>query len=194
MEGGQVSDDYKASMLFSRSVVSNSLRPHGHSPPGSAVHEIFQARTLEWIAISFARRSSQPRNWTHSSCLAGALPLSTWEALSSYCCVLKLLRVFYLSTVPSAIPFYEPTPGSRWGFWGLILAAWERMSWLISNVCSGQADEAWQTCPIYLQLLEHKELNLSHGEVSVAKKSWLWWWPCTSRTPVGCQCQPLDDK
>ena len=70
---------YKASMLFSRSVMSNSLRPHGHSPPGSAVHEIFQARTLEWIAISFARRSSQPRNWTHSSCLAGALPLSTWK-------------------------------------------------------------------------------------------------------------------
>jgi len=31
------------------------------SPPGSCVHEIFQARILEWVAISFSRGSSQPR-------------------------------------------------------------------------------------------------------------------------------------
>ena len=29
------------------------------SPPGSSVHEIFQARILEWVAISFSRGSSQ---------------------------------------------------------------------------------------------------------------------------------------
>ena len=29
---------------------------------GSSVHGIFQARVLEWIAISFSRGSSQPRN------------------------------------------------------------------------------------------------------------------------------------
>ena len=28
------------------------------SPPGSSVHGIFQARTLEWVAISFSRGSS----------------------------------------------------------------------------------------------------------------------------------------
>ena len=33
------------------------------SPPGSSVHGILQARTLECIAISFSRRSSQPRDW-----------------------------------------------------------------------------------------------------------------------------------
>ena len=37
--------------------------------PGSSVHEIFQARVLEWVAISFSRGSSQPRNWTHISCI-----------------------------------------------------------------------------------------------------------------------------
>ena len=43
------------------SVVSNSLRPHGlYSLPGSFVHGIFQPRTLEWVAISFPRGSSQP--------------------------------------------------------------------------------------------------------------------------------------
>ena len=36
------------------SVVSNSVRPIDGSPPGSAVPGILQARTLEWIAISFS--------------------------------------------------------------------------------------------------------------------------------------------
>ena len=31
------------------------------SLPGSSIHGIFQARILEWVAISFPRRSSQPR-------------------------------------------------------------------------------------------------------------------------------------
>ena len=34
------------------------------SPPGSSVHDIFQARMLEWVAISFSRVSSQPRDHT----------------------------------------------------------------------------------------------------------------------------------
>ena len=31
------------------------------SLPGSSVHGILQARILEWVAISFSRRSSRPR-------------------------------------------------------------------------------------------------------------------------------------
>ena len=34
------------------------------SLPGSSVHEIFQARILEWVAISFSTGSSQPRDQT----------------------------------------------------------------------------------------------------------------------------------
>ena len=45
--------------------------PMDCSPPGSSVRGIFQARTLEWVAISFARRSSQPRDWTQVSRIAG---------------------------------------------------------------------------------------------------------------------------
>ena len=44
--------------------------PMDCSPPGSSVHEIFQASILEWVAISF-RGSSQPRDWTQVSCTAG---------------------------------------------------------------------------------------------------------------------------
>ena len=45
------------------------------SLPGSSVHGIFQARILEWVAISFSRGSSQPRDepWSSALC-ADALP------------------------------------------------------------------------------------------------------------------------
>ena len=39
------------------------------SPPGSSVHGIFQAIVLEWIAISFSRGSSPPRDRTRVSCM-----------------------------------------------------------------------------------------------------------------------------
>ena len=37
----------------------------------SSVHGIFQARVLEWVAISFSRGSSQPRDWTRVSRIVG---------------------------------------------------------------------------------------------------------------------------
>ena len=40
--------------------------PMGYGPPGSSVHGILQARILEWVAISFSRGSSWPRNQTQS--------------------------------------------------------------------------------------------------------------------------------
>ena len=42
-----------------------------YSPSGSSVHGILQARILEWAAIPFSRGSSQPRDWTCVSCIAG---------------------------------------------------------------------------------------------------------------------------
>ena len=41
----------------------------GCSPPDSPVHEIFQARILECIAISSSRGSSWPKDWTWISCV-----------------------------------------------------------------------------------------------------------------------------
>ena len=45
-----------------------------YSPPGSSLHGISQARILEWVAISFSRRSSRSRDWplvSYVSALAG---------------------------------------------------------------------------------------------------------------------------
>ena len=59
--------------------------PMDCSLPGSSVHGIFQARILEWVAISCFRGSSRFRDWTHVSCVCyiGRQILyhwATWEA------------------------------------------------------------------------------------------------------------------
>ena len=41
------------------------------SLPDSSVHGILQTRILEWVAISYSRGSSQPRDWTWVSHIAG---------------------------------------------------------------------------------------------------------------------------
>ena len=53
------------------SVVSDSLQPVDCSPPSSSAHGILQARILEWVAISFSRGSSRPRDRTQVSHIAG---------------------------------------------------------------------------------------------------------------------------
>ena len=45
--------------------------PMDYSLPGSSVYGIFQARVLEWVAISLSRGSSQPRDQTRVTCTAG---------------------------------------------------------------------------------------------------------------------------
>ena len=44
--------------------------PMNCSPPGSSVHRIFQARILEWVAISYSRGSFPPRDQTPVSCVS----------------------------------------------------------------------------------------------------------------------------
>ena len=45
--------------------------PMNCRPPGFSVHGILQVRTLEWVAVPFSRGSSQPRDQTLVSCIAG---------------------------------------------------------------------------------------------------------------------------
>ena len=58
-----------------------------YSLPDSSVHEISEARILEWVALSFSRESSQPRDQTRISWLAGGFfttePSVTYNVLVS---------------------------------------------------------------------------------------------------------------
>ena len=54
--------------------------PTDYSTPGSSVYWIFQGRILKWVAISFSRGSSQPRDQTWGSCIAGRFfSIITWS-------------------------------------------------------------------------------------------------------------------
>ena len=50
--------------------------------PGSSMHGISQTGILEWVAISYSRGSSWPKDWTHISCTGRQIPYhcTTWEA------------------------------------------------------------------------------------------------------------------
>ena len=56
--------------------------PVDRSPPGFSVHEILQARILEWVAISFSRGSCQHRDWTRISWIGRQVfyHCATWDA------------------------------------------------------------------------------------------------------------------
>ena len=81
-----------------------------YSPPGSSVHGILQTRILEWVAMPSSRKSSQPRDWTQVSHIAGRFVtiLATREAqsphklsnLCAYMCV--AISYGYLSKDPDA--------------------------------------------------------------------------------------------
>ena len=60
--------------------------PMDCSPPGSSVHGILQARTVEWVAISYSRGSSRLRDRTHVTCIFCTgrwffITSTSWEAL-----------------------------------------------------------------------------------------------------------------
>ena len=67
---------FRSSYTLSSVCVLNRVwlcNPMDCSPPGSSVHGTFQARILEWVAISSSRGSSRPRD---SSCVCCAPALA----------------------------------------------------------------------------------------------------------------------
>ena len=61
------------------SIASDSLRPHG------LAHGILQARILEWVAFHFSRGSSQPRDPTQVSRIAGGF-FTSWATREAQEC------------------------------------------------------------------------------------------------------------
>ena len=63
-----------------------SWEPMDYSLPGPSLHQISQARLLEWVAISFSRGSSQLKDRTHISSL-GRQILYHWANRKACVCV-----------------------------------------------------------------------------------------------------------
>ena len=62
---------YESGCVLVTELCLTLCEPMDCSPPGFSVHGILQARILEWIAIPFSRGTSQPRDQTLGSYIAG---------------------------------------------------------------------------------------------------------------------------
>ena len=68
---------WEALLLTWSEVNLTQLCPTLCNPMGYAVYGILQARILEWVAFPFSRGSSQPRDQTQVSCIAGGF-FTSW--------------------------------------------------------------------------------------------------------------------
>ena len=70
------------------SAAKSFLTLHNCSPPGSSVHGISQARTLEWVVVSSSRGFSWPRDQTYVAYI-GRQVLYHWATREAHGCVLS---------------------------------------------------------------------------------------------------------
>ena len=104
-----------------------------YSSPGIVVPGILQARIPEWVAISYARGSSQPRNRTLFSCIAGRLftsykgrPLQSTE---------QHFQLLPLDVSRSPIPCPPPPVRRRKCLQTLLKVLWDNIP-RVQNHCS----------------------------------------------------------
>ena len=87
--------------------------PMDCSPPGSSIHGIFQARILEWVAVSFSRGSFPLRDRTRASCIAGRCftVWATGEAWVSGSPSLMFHKALCIVMSTSSVGFSSQSPG-----------------------------------------------------------------------------------
>ena len=90
---------FHSSESVSHSVVCLTLcDPMDCSPPGSSVHGILQGRILEWVAVSFYKGSSQPRDCIQVSHIAGKL-FTNWVTRKDLFHCMTVLYFVYLFVI-----------------------------------------------------------------------------------------------
>ena len=118
LEIGKIADGYLGGHVC---VLSRILlfEPLDCSQASSSVHEIFQARILERVAISSSRRSSWPRDQTHvsyGSCIGrqALYHWATWEALLGW--GEEVVILFWINFLSFYIKFKGYTPSTVIGY------------------------------------------------------------------------------
>ena len=96
----KLKDCYKSESKVSQSC-STLCGPMGCRLPDSSVHGIFQAKVVEWVAISFFRGSSLSRDWTQVSLTTGRLftVWTTGEAISQKNLPIKFVTTWDVSLI-----------------------------------------------------------------------------------------------
>ena len=81
LQDGSISKGASGSLLVARSCPT-LCDPVDCRPPGSSIHGLLQARMLAWVAVSFSRGSSQPRDQIPVSCTSGIF-FTVWATFSN---------------------------------------------------------------------------------------------------------------
>ena len=144
------------------SLVFNSLQSLVCSPPDSFVHGISQARILEWVAISFSRGSSHPRDrtcvshtgrhvlyhWTTCKALLMLVAKANWPHLRPFS--------YWLSSSQEALFIIIPLFPEFSIYHSLVIFI---NSQPISNIFHLKKSSSWPR--IFLQLLYHLSVTLN---------------------------------
>ena len=80
---------------------------------GSPIHGILQARILKLLAISFSRGSSQPRDWTQVSFIAGRF-FAVWATRGSQFMMKTLQKASIEGTYLNIIKAIYDKPQQAW--------------------------------------------------------------------------------
>ena len=146
------------------------------NPPGSSVHEIFQARILEWVAISFSRGSSQPRDWTWVSCTAGRFFANgaTRDKLDNV--IPKKSQILSGTTQQRFILIHEISTVDSGDFPGtLISMQWlsHPVSWMIHVIIATLSEAIACLLPQWVKraitAMKHLGLGMAHSILLVAR-------------------------
>ena len=170
-----------------------------YSLPDSSVHGISQARILEWVAISFSRASSRPRNGTRVSCLAGGFftaeppeshqgsrfsPCSMWNCLkwcyrkASVSVKSTYIYFFKICTFELTFSFYfEIIPNVQQRIVSLYLCRRGRRQGFYPWVGKIPWRRKWQPTPVFLPGKPCGQRSLAGRGPGVAKSQT---WPSTA--------------
>ena len=136
--------------MCSRSVMSDSfVTPTDCSLPGSSDQGILQARTLEWVAISFSRGS---RDQTQVFLVQGSNPgLLHWQV--------------------DSLPSEPPRKPNGWvAFHCMYVLGWPNIHLGFSLHVMGKAEWTFRPTQYYISLPTHLVMDME-----VASMSWLLW-------------------
>ena len=117
--------------------------PMNCTPPSFSVHGIFHAGTLEWVAFSYSRGTSWPRNRTrisHISCIGRqVLNISTTNpsllGAQLWCRILFFILTIYLvvlglsCSTQALQSLWKHMESFSCGSWTLICGMWDLVPW-----------------------------------------------------------------